>query len=68
VKVIYLDLIGFKGMWILEIWNWSSLNLEEFHINELTQIMERVFAENTRNRGLMQNAESDETNSAVWKL
>ncbi len=55
-------------MWILEIWNWSSLNLEEFHINELTQIMERVFAENTRNRGLMQNAESDETNSAVWKL
>lgn len=68
MKVIYLDLIGFKGMWILEIWNWSSLNLEEFHINELTQIMERVFAENTRNRGLMQNAESDETNSAVWKL
>ena len=68
MKVIYLDLIGFKGMWILEIWNWRSLNLEEFHINELTQIMERVFAENTRNRGLMQNAESDETNSAVWKL
>lgn len=68
MKVIYQDLIGFKGMWILEIWNWSSLNLEEFHINELTQIMERVFAENTRNRGLMQNAESDETNSAVWKL
>ena len=68
MKVIYLDLIGFKGMWILEIWNWSSLNLEEFHINELTHIMERVFAENTRNRGLMQNAESDETNSAVWKL
>lgn len=68
MKVIYLDLIGFKGMWILEIWNWSSLNLEEFHINELTQIMERVFVENTRNRGLMQNAESDETNSAVWKL
>lgn len=68
MKVIYLDLIGFKGMWILEIWNWSSLNLEEFHINELTQIMERVFAENTRNRGLMQNAESDETNSAVWKM
>lgn len=68
MKVIYLDLIGFKGMWILEIWNWSSLNLEEFHINELTQIMERVFAENTRNKGLMQNAESDETNSAVWKL
>ena len=68
MKVIYQDLIGFKGMWILEIWNWSSLNLEEFHINELTQIMERVFVENTRNRGLMQNAESDETNSAVWKL
>ena len=68
MKVIYLDLIGFKGRWILEIWNWSLLNLEEFHINELTQIMERVFAENTRNRGLMQNAESDETNSAVWKL
>lgn len=68
MKVIYQDLIGFKGMWILEIWNWSSLNLEEFHINELTQIMERVFAENTRNKGLMQNAESDETNSAVWKL
>ena len=68
MKVIYQDLIGFKGMWILEIWNWSSLNLEEFHIKECTQIMERVFADNTRNKGLMQNAESDETNSAVWKL